>query len=198
MIGKRSVPKGTPLRARISDEALETSKLLVEFLHATYATRRKPLAGAQEPDSGASAHPGEAGPGGGGMSEHAVRAAIHVYQHGERTVGQISSGLVISYGWASRVVEELEAAHYVIRERDASDRRVVRVRLDEAALEQVERAYAWRGEAVSRALEPLSESERAAVRLFLRRVIDLMREAGQDALAESSPPADPPRAGTIR
>jgi hypothetical protein len=51
------------------------------------------------------------------------------------------------------------------------------VRLHEAAFEQVERAYAWRGEAVWHALEPLSDGERAAIRLFLRRVIDLMREA---------------------
>ena len=112
------------------------------------------------------------------MSAHAVRAAIHIYQHGERTVGQLSTGLGISYGWASRVVDELETAHYIVREHDPSDRRVVRVRLDDAALEQVERAYAWRGEAVERALEPLSEIEREAVRLFLRRVTDLMRAGG--------------------
>ncbi len=168
-------------KTRISDEALETSKLLVEFLHATYATRRQPTASVEgegaQPDAPAlvsevdvAARPP--------MSAHAVRAAIHVYQHGERTVGQLASGLGISYGWASRVVDELEAAHYIVREHDPSDRRVVRVRLDEAALEQVERAYAWRGEAVQRALEALSESEREAVRIFLRRVIDLMRLAG--------------------
>ncbi|MGD0019181.1 MAG: MarR family winged helix-turn-helix transcriptional regulator [Candidatus Limnocylindrales bacterium] len=167
-----------PAQTRIFDEALETSKLLVEFLHATYATRHQspdavgsdgaqPDASAPPPVEGVAARTP--------MSAHAVRAAIHVYQHGERTVGQLASGLGISYGWASRVVEELEAAHYIVRERDASDRRVVHVRLDEAAREEVERAYAWRGEAVWHALEPLSESERAAVRLFLRRVIDVMQ-----------------------
>jgi DNA-binding MarR family transcriptional regulator len=182
MVGKSSMTDDQRARVRISDEALETSKLLVEFLHATYATRRQRLDavggdGGQADASPLTSSEGEtARP---PMSAHAVRAAIHVYQHGERTVGQLASGLGISYGWASRVVEELEAAHYLIRERDAADRRVVRVRLDEAALEQVERAYAWRGEAVWHALEPLSESERAAVRLFLRRVIDLMREAEQ-------------------
>ena len=168
----------SPAKPRISDEALETSKLLVEFLHATYATRRG-RQGAAEGD--ADPHAPDPGSGDGEtarppMSAHAVRAAIHVYQHGERTVGQLASGLGISYGWASRVVDELEAAHYIVRERGAADRRVVRVRLDAAALEQVEKAYAWRGEAVWHALEPLSESERAAVRLFLRRTIDLMRQ----------------------
>lgn len=176
-------------KTRMSDEALETSKLLVEFLHVTYATRHQPTeAGGDEGGPlGAQAQASAAAPAQGSaeeaaarppMSAHAVRAAIHVYQHGERTVGQLASGLGISYGWASRVVDELEAAHYIVREHDPSDRRVVRVRLDDAALEQVERAYAWRGEAVERALEPLSESEREAVRLFLRRVIDLMRQGG--------------------
>jgi len=168
----------SPAKLRISDEALETSKLLVEFLHTTYATRR-----GRQGVEGDGAEPHASSPASveeetvrPPMSAHAVRAAIHVYQHGERTVGQLASGLGISYGWASRVVDELEAAHYIVRERGAADRRVVRVRLDPAALEQVERAYAWRGEAVWHALEPLSESERAAIRLFLRRVIDLMRQ----------------------
>jgi DNA-binding MarR family transcriptional regulator len=167
----------TAAPARVSDETLETSRLLVEFMHAAYATRRRPDDDGAAPadGTGARAH---------GTSEevstHAVRAAIHVYQHGERTVGQISSGLGISYGWASRVVEELEAAHYVIRSRDESDRRIVRVRLDPSALEEVERAYHWRGRAVEEALEPLSEDQRVAVRHFLRRVIDLLRDEAPD------------------
>jgi len=172
---------GQRTKTRIPDEALETSKLLVEFLHATYATRQQRegrAADAGGPGQATASASEEEHPPRAPMSAHAVRAAIHVYQHGERTVGQLSSGLGISYGWASRVVDELEAAHFIVREHDPSDRRVVRVRLDEAALEEVERAYAWRGEAVWHALEPLSETERAAVRLFLRRVIDLMREPG--------------------
>jgi len=73
------------------------------------------------------------------LSSHAVRAAIHVYQHGERTVGQLASGLGISYGWASRVVEEMEKAGYLTRERDDDDRRVVRVRLNPAKMGEIER-----------------------------------------------------------
>ena len=100
---------------------------------------------------------------------------MHIYQHGERTVGQLASGLGISYGWASRVADELETAHYVVRERDTDDRRVVRVRLNPAVLDEVERAYRWRGRAVQDALEPLSVDERESVRLFLRRVTDFLR-----------------------
>jgi hypothetical protein len=49
------------------------------------------------------------------------------------------------------------------------------VRLNPAKVGEVERAYEWRGRAVEEALEPLSESEREAVRIFLRRVTDLLR-----------------------
>jgi DNA-binding MarR family transcriptional regulator len=160
------------------DTTLETSRLLVEFLHAAYATRRLDADGNGEPGDGNGRAHGTASV---ALSTHAVRAAIHVYQHGERTVGQLASGLGISYGWASRVVEELEAAGYCTRERDAEDRRVVRVRLNPARVGEVERAYHWRGESVAAALEPLPESERAAVRLFLRRLTNLLRdeEAGR-------------------
>jgi DNA-binding MarR family transcriptional regulator len=156
-----------------SDTTLETSRLLVEFLHAAYATRRLDAdAGAGEPMDGKNqtqvTQPMA-------LSTHAVRAAIHVYQHNERTVGQLATGLGISYGWASRVVEELEAAGYATRERDADDRRVVRVRLNPARVGEVEQAYHWRGESVQAALEPLTESERAAVRLFLRRLTYILR-----------------------
>jgi DNA-binding MarR family transcriptional regulator len=177
----------------MSDESLETSKLLVEFLHATYATRRQDAGVAGGDGAGPNskpAHPGDALATDHPMSAHAVRAAIHIYQHGVRTVGQLSSGLGISYGWASRVVDELEAAHFIVREPDPSDRRVVRVRLDEVALDRVERAYAWRGEAVSQALQPLTEAERTAVRTFLRRVIDLMREGDPNRVAEQAAPTD--------
>jgi DNA-binding MarR family transcriptional regulator len=169
----------------ISDETLETSRLLVEFLHAAYATRRQDEIRAAMAPSDAS-DTSDTHDGGrhdrvpAAVSGHAVRAAIHVYQHGERTVGQIASGLGISYGWASRVVEELETVGYVIRERGDTDRRVVRVRLNPDALDEVERAYHWRGRTVEEAMKGLSETERKAVRLFLRRVTELLRDGTLD------------------
>jgi DNA-binding MarR family transcriptional regulator len=114
------------------------------------------------------------------MSSHAVRAAVHVHEHGQRTIGQLATGLGISYGWASRVVDELEAAHYVIRERDLYDHRIVRISLDPAAIEAVERAYRWRERDVREALEPLSDDERDAVRVFLREVTDRLRKSREE------------------
>jgi DNA-binding MarR family transcriptional regulator len=165
---------GGPDSSGLSEEALETTHLLVGFLHAAYATRHLDAAAT------ARAEATQDGPARGhaavslAASTHAVRAAIHVYQHGERTVGQLASGLGISYGWASRIVDELAAAGYVMRERDANDRRIVWVRLSPHRIEAVAEAYQWHGRAVEKALEPLSPSDREAVRIFLRRVPELL------------------------
>jgi DNA-binding MarR family transcriptional regulator len=174
----RSAEPTSP-RGKLSDETLETSRLLVEFLHAAYAVRR----GSVDSSHAAGGTVAEESPDGTTLrqtSEHAVRAAIHVYQHGDRTVGQIAAGLGISYGWASRVVEELEAAQYVIRRRDTDDRRVVHVQLEPSARATVERAYHWHGEAVEAALAPLSRTEQVAVRAFLRRVTDQLNDKRAD------------------
>jgi DNA-binding MarR family transcriptional regulator len=165
---------------QLTAETIETSRLLVEFLHAAYATRHEDdtaeIAAGPSGETAAERHSRLPVT----VSTHAVRAAIHVYQHGERTVGQLASGLGISYGWASRVADELEAAHYVVRERDTDDRRVVRVRLNPDARSEVERAYRWRAEAVQEALEPLADSERESVRTFLRRVTERLRVGADD------------------
>jgi DNA-binding MarR family transcriptional regulator len=160
----------------ISPETLETCRLLVEFLHAAYAARGDPMAGDPRAADTVGGEASGIRPSQTVMSSHAARAAVYIHQHGERTVGQLAVGLGISYGWASRVVEELEAGGLVIRDRDRRDRRVVNVRLEPAAIEAVEREYRWHPRDVRYALEPLSEMERDAVRSFLRRVTGRLRE----------------------
>lgn len=170
MIEKSPVNRSDVAEPVLAEETLETSRLVVEFLHAAYATRNQDGAGLDpEPVGGhAAERPG--------VSPHAVRAAMHIHQHGERTIGQISTGLGISYGWASRVVEELEQIGYVKRERDSDDRRVVRVRIVDGARDEVERAYRWHGQSVEDALSGLSRTDRAAVRTFLRRLSEVLRQ----------------------
>ena len=135
---------------------------MVELLHAAHASRGTP----DGSGGGAAAVEPHAAP----MSEHAIRAAIYLYQHGERTVTQLASGLGVSRGWASRVAEELVERGYVAREGDPGDRRVVRLRLTEESLAEIERAYRWRGDVVAAALAGHSPAERAAIRRFLRQV----------------------------
>jgi DNA-binding MarR family transcriptional regulator len=166
-------------------EALEISRLLVEVLRVGDVGQRTgpdpetagaggaPTAG----DGSVAAAPETTGP----ASAHVIRAAIHIHDEGPQTIGQLAQGLGISQGWASRVVDELERAGYVERERDPADRRVVRVRLTPMAVERVERAYQWRGGAVEAALTGMDARERAAVAAFLRRFVESVRAtAGQD------------------
>ena len=164
--------------------AVEISKLLVEVLQVGHVGRRG------GPDSGETAQgaaiegrepvegsiPGHAG----SVSSHLIRAAIHIYGNGPQTIGQLATGLGVSQGWASRLVDDMERAGYVARERDPGDRRVVRVSLAPAAVERVEKAYRWRGDAVEAALEGMPAGERAAVAAFLRRFVDEVKaSAGQ-------------------
>lgn len=143
----------------LPDEALETGKLVLELIHAAYASRDVDVLGA--PGHGAA----------GAISQHAVRAAIHIHEHGERTVGELAAGLGISMGWASRVVSELEASGMLHRIGDRADRRIVRVALEPRAVAVVEAAYRWRGDAIGRALAGLGRGEREAVRRFLRQAV---------------------------
>lgn len=161
-------------------DALEVSKLLVEVLQVGHMTRRSGQDGTAAPEGVATefaaggvagAHP-RAGP----IASHVIRAAIHIYGNGPQTIGQLAVGIGVSQGWASRVVDEMERAGYVERQRDPADRRVVRVSLVPAAVERVERVYRWRGDAVEAALEGLSEADRAIVIGFLRRFVDVARE----------------------
>ena len=174
---RRSEPEAP---GRLSEHTIETGKLIVELLNSGHATRR----------SGVAATPGSAHA---HVSPHAIRAAIHLYQHGELTVGELGRGLGISRGWASRVVEELELAGYLERERGLDDRRVVTIRLRPASIAEVERAYRWQGDAVEAALAPFDETERALIQDFLRRVVDELRSAATAATIAAG--EDHPRPG---
>lgn len=170
VVNSNAVPSGGQ-PPPLSDDAFEASRLLLELMHVTYASR-----GSAPTDAYAGV---DAGHPRAPTSTHAVRAAIHVYQHGELTVGELASGLGISYGWASRVISELEESGMVVRATDESDRRVVRVRLTPEAIAMVESAYRWRGEAVERALASLDDEGRQAVIGFLGRMIEELTAAAQ-------------------
>lgn len=181
-VAGRALPDGAPLPGPPGRAVLDISKLLVEVLQVGHVARR---GGAEPLSAGEAMHPFAGHPpvggaeGAGPVSSHGIRAAIHLHGNGPQTVGQLAAGLGVSQGWASRVVDELESAGYVSRERDPDDRRVVRVRILPAAAERVEKAYRWRGDAVEAALEGMSQQEREAVTRFLRRFVDEVRAAAR-------------------
>ena len=162
------------------DDALAVGQLLIELIHVVYATREpdadSATADGQPPTENAcTAHDGETRPRP-TVSPHAIRAAMFLWQRDGCTIGELATGLGISMGWASRVVAELEATGMVIRSRDPSDRRIVRVSLSPQARTVVQRAHLWRAEAIDRALDGLDEDGRAAVLAFLgRAIVELTR-----------------------
>ncbi len=161
---------------RPSDDALEIGRLVLELIHAAYGTSETDGGGAGRADGDGGHVQGDRRV----VSPHAIRAAIHVYQHGQRTVGELADGLGISMGWASRVVSELESSGMVMRSTDPSDRRVVRVSLTPEAIDVVDRAYRWRADAIDRALAPLDDDGREAVRTFLRSTVDELARVGRE------------------
>jgi DNA-binding MarR family transcriptional regulator len=162
-------------------DALEISRLLVEVLQLGHMGRRGGPAGGGDTAAIPRAHEAATGAHaarGGPVTSHVIRAAIHVYDNGPQTISQLAAGMGVSQGWASRVVDEMERAGYLERERDPDDRRVVRVRLVPAAVERVEMVYRWRGDSVEEALEGMSPADRATVTAFLHRFVDAARARG--------------------
>jgi DNA-binding MarR family transcriptional regulator len=139
---------------RLSRDAYEVSELLVRAQEAGRSTHAP---GAPEPAP---------------MSPHAVRAAIHLAMAETETVGELAHGLGVSVGWASRIANEMERGGHLVRERETDDRRVVRLSLSPEAQRLIRAYYAWRGQAVERALAELDTGERDGVRRFLRRVAE--------------------------
>jgi len=112
------------------------------------------------------------------LSPHQVRMVMHLVQHPRRTLSELAEALGISVGWASRVVDELEASGKVSRERGEDDRRVVRVSLSPHVQSLAEAVYTQRSRVVADALAALEPAERAGVASFLDRLA-----GGMEALA---------------
>jgi len=106
------------------------------------------------------------------LSPHQIRLVMTLVKQPGRTISELAEAVGISLGWASRVVEELEASGHVQRERDVEDRRVVRVSLTPRVQAAAEAVFRQRGQVVADALAGLADGQRAAVEQFLERLAD--------------------------
>ena len=104
-----------------------------------------------------------------------LRAALHLARAGVAgglTVGELASALGLSISRASHIADELERDGMLTRERDAADRRVVRLHPSAWAREMGQRLIDHQANAVSRALHATPARERTAAVRFLERLVE--------------------------
>lgn len=91
-----------------------------------------------------------------------IRVLIHLFQRGPMTMGELAHGLGISCSTATECVTSLEARGRVLRQRSATDRRQVVVRLTPEAEVAASQVLSQRKVVVEGMLQQLSSSERRA------------------------------------
>jgi DNA-binding MarR family transcriptional regulator len=103
-----------------------------------------------------------------------LRASLHLTRAGAArglTVSELAGALGLSISRASHLADELERDGMLTRERDAADRRVVRLFPSEWARSMGQRLIDHQADAIARALEQTPARERAAAARFLERLV---------------------------
>ena len=132
-----------------------------------------------------------------GLAEHDVLAAQHLARAGSLTPTQLGSLLELTSGGVTTLVQRLERQGHVTRSPHPTDRRSTLLRLTPEFEDLARERFAPLVEDIERAVEALSDHERAIVARFLAQVADaaetrageLARAADAKALAALSPPS---------
>ena len=133
-----------------------------------------------------------------GLSELELLAIEHVERAGALSPGELHELLQLSSGGATKLVQRLQRAGHLSRQRDGADGRRARVQLTPATRRQIAAAHAPLAQLAAPAVTRLTDDERAAVLDVLAAVADaterrsdqVVREAAagaRDALAVSVP-----------
>ena len=104
----------------------------------------------------------------------------YVGDHGGVSQQELEKVLLIDANGVVLLLNELEAAGFSVRRRDASDRRRHLVELTESGRVAVERAEKARESLEDEILAEFSPEERGALRKLLRRVLDGLLKATAD------------------
>jgi DNA-binding MarR family transcriptional regulator len=119
-----------------------------------------------------------------------------IADHPDITAGEIAAATSLTSGAITGVIDRLETAGYVRRERDPDDRRVVRIRLVPETFARAAALYRSLGEAVDRLAADYTDAE---LKLFVgyfdrSRAIALAEIARLKALPSKSAARSPARA----
>jgi DNA-binding MarR family transcriptional regulator len=103
-------------------------------------------------------------------------ALASVHHLGAPTLGELSEREQVQPPTMTRVVTALEAAGLVVREVDAQDRRVVRVRLTPAGRRTIQRVRGSKTAYLARRIDALSSNDRRALDSAVRLIEHLVEE----------------------
>jgi DNA-binding MarR family transcriptional regulator len=106
---------------------------------------------------------------------------ITIVEHGPVTVKKIAENVFLSPSTVVGILDRLESKGWILRLRDARDRRVVNVTATTTGTRLVDMAPSPLQEGLARALNDLAEIERATIALSLQRIVDLMEAGGVEA-----------------
>jgi DNA-binding MarR family transcriptional regulator len=138
----------------ISDEHWAIPELIIRFLRAAHELNRC------------------APPGGPLLTPQQIRGLLYLVQHPGSTLKELAEALSLSETRASRLVEELVTSGHVLRERDVSDRRQVRLRVTVSSSAHARHLYQQRWGALQAALAGASREDVAVFTRLLGRVVE--------------------------
>jgi DNA-binding MarR family transcriptional regulator len=109
---------------------------------------------------------------GGGLSAQQIRTLLYLVHQDGATIKELAQALSLSEARASRLADELVDAGHILHQRDAIDRRQVRLHVAPAAAEKAQRMYRERFGALQAALAGASEQELGVFTHLLGRIVE--------------------------
>jgi len=98
-----------------------------------------------------------------GITPPQFDALVILDRDGELTIGDLSNRLFLAYSTTTDLVDRLERAGFVVRQRDSGDRRVVRVRLQEFGSKLIEEVLDARRAYLGTVLESVDHEEKKQI-----------------------------------
>jgi DNA-binding MarR family transcriptional regulator len=105
-----------------------------------------------------------------GLGVSDMQFMTYLMQEGPLSPGRLSELSGLKSGSVTGVIDRLEQAGYVHRERDESDRRKVRVVLNAERLQSAESPYAEQAARLRRVLDGFEDGELEVIARFLERL----------------------------
>jgi len=114
--------------------------------------------------------------GGAPLTPRQMSALVQLELAGSQSMSDFAAGMSVSPPAATEMAERLEERGLLVREHDQTDRRVITVRLSEAAAAEARAVLARRRRDLQRALQRFPEVPAAVVLAFMTALIQELRE----------------------